>query len=690
MIQNSATQKTLSINSPKHCGTIFKRNLTLEDQRLKSIYLKDKETMFEEIQQLKQEKNNLIQTIRKQQSQLQYFKKEVTQFQRDEASPNYNYTRLKQSYIERLASIQEENQKLKEELGQTQNYLKQLKNPIEQQNIDIYCMQLSDDNVHLTKILEQIEKQNNELQKINHKLTIKLNAQTVKCQKLRGLNKQLLLEIDILRRKNIQYDNKPSQRDIQKGDEKIIIELEQAKIDIRNYQQKVKLWENKYNCLQLEHQDKIAYLEKKNKEFQKQLSTLELQFEQEKQQYQQMQQQFQQQRYLRRTVVLKNPQIFEDQQEQKNNENEIQIKKNITVNKNDVQPIAKKIRLRLIGLKLPLNDVEKYLLTSENLTFNQLEENLHQSIFGLEDSNEIHMLAAYLADIEDESESTTSSRVRSIFKTLMENYIILDPQQLDSINLTIMNKKQELQEILMKKYPETFTNGFMKIEVYLDILNQLDIHFSKIEIDHLQALISKQNRSPCILLQQIYAPFYIPEIQLNSNSNIDNDDDDELANPLIGENPMLSENPLYSENQMSMSIVEDQEQMSALDIKMCNSQELKKKSQSELPQNQDEFKILNYKSIKKHWLFILLSFIIDSINNALDVCKKRNQFISYQVLLDDKNLQKPIVLFLEALLTFTVCTDIALKVLTEGLVLIQLFYILTIIKGILHSSLEYF
>lgn len=36
------------------------------------------------------------------------------------------------------------------------------------------------------------------------------------------------------------------------------------------------------------------------------------------------------------------------------------------------------------------------------------------------------MLAGYLADIEDENESTTSSRVRSIFKTLMENYIILN------------------------------------------------------------------------------------------------------------------------------------------------------------------------------------------------------------------------------------------------------------------------
>jgi aspartate/tyrosine/aromatic aminotransferase len=64
MLAGSATQKTLSISSPKQFGTIFKRNLTLEDQRLKSLYIKDKETMFEEIQQLKQEKNTLLLTVR--------------------------------------------------------------------------------------------------------------------------------------------------------------------------------------------------------------------------------------------------------------------------------------------------------------------------------------------------------------------------------------------------------------------------------------------------------------------------------------------------------------------------------------------------------------------------------------------------------------------------------------------------
>ncbi|CAD8211421.1 unnamed protein product [Paramecium pentaurelia] len=67
--------------------------------------------------------------------------------------------------------------------------------------------------------------------------------------------------------------------------------------------------------------------------------------------------------------------------------------------------------------------------------------------------------------------------------------------------------------------------------------------------------------------------------------------------------------------------------------------------------NKDEFKILNNKSIKEHLLFILLSTIIDYIYNA------------------PGSLEKPFVLILEGLLTLTICTDIVLKVITEGLVL---------------------
>lgn len=38
------------------------------------------------------------------------------------------------------------------------------------------------------------------------------------------------------------------------------------------------------------------------------------------------------------------------------------------------------------------------------------------------------MIAIYLADIDNDTETTSSARVKSIFKTLLENYIILSDE----------------------------------------------------------------------------------------------------------------------------------------------------------------------------------------------------------------------------------------------------------------------
>lgn len=44
------------------------------------------------------------------------------------------------------------------------------------------------------------------------------------------------------------------------------------------------------------------------------------------------------------------------------------------------------------------------------------------------------MIATYLADLDHDSENTTSARVKSIFKTLLENYIILSDESLNKID----------------------------------------------------------------------------------------------------------------------------------------------------------------------------------------------------------------------------------------------------------------
>lgn len=63
-------------------------------------------------------------------------------------------------------------------------------------------------------------------------------------------------------------------------------------------------------------------------------------------------------------MILSKPQIIIEDNDQEIKE----IKKNITVSKNDVLPIARKIKLRLIGNNCSLSDAEHYLITNNELT----------------------------------------------------------------------------------------------------------------------------------------------------------------------------------------------------------------------------------------------------------------------------------------------------------------------------------
>ncbi|CAD8166437.1 unnamed protein product [Paramecium octaurelia] len=107
----------------------------------------------------------------------------------------------------------------------------------------------------------------------------------------------------------------------------------------------------------------------------------------------------------------------------------------------------------------------------------------------------------------------------------MKNYQILTTQQLNSINQQIMKKKNEISDILIKKHPDTNTNGYMNIDIYLEILQQVEVTLSNLEVDHFYALITQQNKQQRILLQQIDSPFDINE----------NEEEDEVKQPQINE-----------------------------------------------------------------------------------------------------------------------------------------------------------
>ncbi|CAD8140428.1 unnamed protein product [Paramecium pentaurelia] len=82
----STSQRNLLLTSPIKYQTSMKFNQTPnETGKQKQYFIKDKETMFEEIQSLKQSKNQLFINIKKLQAQVQYYKKEA--IYKDESSP---------------------------------------------------------------------------------------------------------------------------------------------------------------------------------------------------------------------------------------------------------------------------------------------------------------------------------------------------------------------------------------------------------------------------------------------------------------------------------------------------------------------------------------------------------------------------------------------------------------------------
>ncbi|CAD8074558.1 unnamed protein product [Paramecium sonneborni] len=502
---------------------LFSRNIGLdnsESSKMRAKYIiHDKESLYEEIQNLKQENNYLKLRLRQFQSQNQYFKREVQSILKEDCATPKNYTRIKQGFLDKITKLevyieqlQENNMKLQQQLQDQIQYINQLQSPLNQNNVEGLCMSLNEDNMRMSQLIQQLEQtviqtqvlKFNQIQNNYSKMNIKYNAILNKYKQIKNLNAQLLLEIAELRKKDMFFIERPQQKDNKKIEEQLQLSYDQAMVDLRNERQKNKYLENQIQILQADHQEQINILEKKMADQKKQVETLQRGYEMEKLQRHQS----------KRTILIKNNGPQQQQPEEQGElqeERELQNKKFINVDKKDILAIARQVKLNLIGLKISLQQVEEYLLTDEILSQQQLKQNLSNRIFGLSTNEQIEMAAIYLADVENETETTTSARVRSIFKTLMENYQILTIDQLSNINQQIMKKKNEISDILIKKYPDTYTSGYITIDAYLEILNQIDIQLSKIEIDHFYALIQRQNKSSRIFLQQIHSPFDVSQ-----------------------------------------------------------------------------------------------------------------------------------------------------------------------------------
>ncbi|CAK77844.1 unnamed protein product (macronuclear) [Paramecium tetraurelia] len=504
MLSISQIQKSPQVQSSTKLNrfNLFSRNRTLDNteaSRMRSKYIiHDKESLYEEIQNLKQENNQLKLALRQFQSQNQYFKREVQSILKEESTPFKNNSRLKQGFLEKITRLEDNNIKLQQQLQEQISYINQLQSPMNKNNVEGLCISLSEDNMKMTQLISQLEQSVTQQQNNCNKMNIKYNAILNKYKQLKNLNAQLLLEMAELKKKDTLFLERPQQKDNKKMEEQLQLGYDQAMVDLRNERQKNKYLENQMQKLQADNQEQIENLEKRMAEQKRQFETLQREYELEKQSKYQP----------KRTILIKNngPQPPEEQG-QLQEDIELQKKKFINVDKNDILAIARQVKQNLIGLKISLQQVETYLLTDEVLTQQQLKQNLSNRIFGLKSIEQVEMAAIYLADVENETETTTSARVRSIFRTLMENYQILSIEQLNNINQQIMKKKNEISDILIRKYPDTYTSGYITIDAYLEVLSSVEIQLSKIEIDHFYALILRQNRSSRIFLQQIHSPF---------------------------------------------------------------------------------------------------------------------------------------------------------------------------------------
>ncbi|CAD8166435.1 unnamed protein product [Paramecium octaurelia] len=154
-------------------------------------------------------------------------------------------------------------------------------------------------------------------------MNVRYNTILNKYKQLKNLNSQLLLEIAELKQKDILFRERPQQKDNKKVEEYLQLDFDQALVDLKN-ERKCKL----------KIKNKQVILRKKLSDQKRQYEILQREYDQGKiQKYQ-----------SKRTILIKNngPQQPEKQVQQQEN-NDLQKKKIINVEKNEILAIAQQV-----------------------------------------------------------------------------------------------------------------------------------------------------------------------------------------------------------------------------------------------------------------------------------------------------------------------------------------------------------
>ncbi|CAD8053503.1 unnamed protein product [Paramecium sonneborni] len=170
------------------------------------------------------------------------------------------------------------------------------------------------------------------------------------------------------------------------------------------------------------------------------------------------------------------------------------------INKQDLCQIMKIIKFSMIINKIPFDELDAYLFKNQQeTTFDELKDSLQQQIFNL-NKEQACTLANYLFDQEDESNAEkpqNNSRIRSIFKTLLDNFRLPNKQIYDEIKTNLNTNNLEM---INNQIQSKFQSPRNKLNVndLFELFLENDIKLSKASLDYIESQFYKMNQQLCV------------------------------------------------------------------------------------------------------------------------------------------------------------------------------------------------
>ncbi|CAD8139912.1 unnamed protein product [Paramecium pentaurelia] len=166
------------------------------------------------------------------------------------------------------------------------------------------------------------------------------------------------------------------------------------------------------------------------------------------------------------------------------------------INKQDLCQIVKIIKFSMIINKITFDELDIYLFKNqEETTLDALKDSLQQQIFNL-NKEQACTLANYLFDQEDEiniDKPQNNSRIRSILKTLLDNFRLPNNTVFDEIKT---NLNANNLEMICNQLQSKFQSPRKKLNVndLFDLFKENDIKLSKASLEYIESYFFQLNQ----------------------------------------------------------------------------------------------------------------------------------------------------------------------------------------------------